>query len=70
MDLPKDERLWRELLAQRWERKEGYVMMWPKEKIKKLLKGRSPDAADAVVMWNWVRRARYRALGQSAMINI
>jgi hypothetical protein len=53
--LPNDEALFRELTVPTYETRGGKVVVEPKEEIKKRLGGASPDRADAVVYWNWVR---------------
>jgi phage terminase large subunit len=55
--LPRDKALEQELLAVRWEPHNGTVVIDPKDNVKARL-GRSPDRADAVVYWNWVRPRR------------
>ena len=52
--LPPDEVLHRELVVPTWSSREGKIIVEPKEKIIERL-GHSPDRADAVVLWNWVR---------------
>lgn len=52
--LPPDPVLHRELVVPTWETRNGRIIVEPKEKIRERL-GRSPDRADAVVLWNWVR---------------
>lgn len=52
--LPPDPVLHRELVMPTWEPRNGKILVEPKDKIRERL-GRSPDRADAVVIWNWVR---------------
>lgn len=52
-----DEELFRQLLSVRWATKNGKITVESKEKLKKRL-GKSPDKADGVVYWNWVRVLR------------
>lgn len=52
--IPPDPLLHEELKAVRWEPKFGKVHLDEKAIIEARL-GRSPDSADAAVMWNWVR---------------
>ncbi len=52
--IPVDPALHRELVVATWETRNGKILVEAKEKIKERL-GRSPDRADAVVLWNWVR---------------
>lgn len=52
--LPPDPVLHEELRAVRWEPRLGKIVVEEKDKVTERL-GRSPDAADATVMWNWVR---------------
>ncbi|MFA6167815.1 MAG: hypothetical protein WC700_14435, partial [Gemmatimonadaceae bacterium] len=54
VQLPNDPELFRELTMPRWEPKNGVVWVESKLEVKKRL-GRSPDKADAVVYWNWIR---------------
>ena len=51
----RDEELIAELTTPKWEIKSGKIAIESKEEIKKRL-GRSPNKADAVVYWNWVRQ--------------
>jgi hypothetical protein len=52
--IPKDKELWKELLRLRWSRKGGKILIESKDRLRARL-GKSPDKADAVMMWNWVR---------------
>lgn len=52
--LPPDPELHEELRALRWEARLGKVYVEEKADLMERL-GRSPDKADAVVIWNWVR---------------
>lgn len=52
--LPPDPELHRELVVPTWLPRGGKIVVEPKEDIRGRL-GRSPNMADAVVMWNWVR---------------
>lgn len=52
--LPRDPELWRELTVVQFTDEQGVVAIESKDDIRKRL-GRSPDRADAVVYWNWVR---------------
>ena len=54
IQLPNDPELFRELTMTRWEPKNGLVWVESKIEVRKRL-GRSPDKADSVVYWNWVR---------------
>ena len=56
--LPDDAELFRELCIVQFEDENGTVTIESKDEIRKRL-GRSPDRADAVVYWNWVR-SRHR----------
>lgn len=56
--LPDDPELRRELLTPRWEVRNGKIVIEAKEEIRKRLRGRSPDKAEAAVHWNWVRDRR------------
>lgn len=47
-----------ELLMPKFEQKGGKIGITPKPEIVKKL-GRSPDIADSVVYWNWVRKGYY-----------
>ncbi len=51
---PWDEKLFRELTAIRWESRNGVVWIESKMETRKRL-GHSPNLADAVVYWNWIR---------------
>ena len=53
----RDDRLKMDLLAVTWEPKNGKIVIKPKFLIRKEL-GRSTDAGDACVYWNWVRDRR------------
>ncbi|HCT57251.1 MAG TPA: hypothetical protein DGD08_08565 [Gemmatimonas aurantiaca] len=52
--LPRDRELFRELTTVQFDEDGGIVTLESKDDIRKRL-GRSPDRADAVVYWNWVR---------------
>ena len=52
--LPDDRELFEDLTTPTWFTRNGKIVVEPKEEIRKRL-GRSPDKADAVVMWNMVR---------------
>ena len=52
--LPWNEALFKELTAIRWESRNGVVWIESKIETRKRL-GHSPNLADAVVYWNWVR---------------
>ena len=52
--LPDDRELFADLTTPTWFTRGGRIFIEPKEEIRKRL-GRSPDAGDAVAMWNWVR---------------
>lgn len=52
--LPRDPELWRELTVVQFTDEQGVVKIESKDDIRKRL-GKSPDRADAVVYWNWVR---------------
>jgi len=56
--LPDDPELRRELLTPRWEVRNGKIVIEAKEEIRKRLRGRSPDKAEAAVLWAWVRDRR------------
>lgn len=60
--LPRDPTLFRELTVVQFTDENGLVTIESKDDIRKRL-GKSPDRADAVVYWNWVR-ARTRASTQ------
>ncbi len=53
--LPNDKELLRELTTPTYTTQNGKAVVEAKEQIKKRLAGHSPDKADAVVYWNWVR---------------
>ena len=52
--LPEDRELFRELTVVQFKDEGSVVQIESKDEIRKRL-GRSPDRADAVVYWNWVR---------------
>lgn len=52
--LPRDPTLFRELTIVQFRDEDGKVTIESKDDIRKRL-GKSPDRADAVVYWNWVR---------------
>lgn len=52
--LPYDEELFRQLTFRTWERKKGKIVVMTKEEVVEHL-GYSPDKADAVIYWNFVR---------------
>lgn len=53
--LPPDNKLFSQLTAIHFTTKNGKTIVESKEEIKKRFRGQSPDEADAVVYWNWVR---------------
>jgi phage terminase large subunit len=53
-DLPHDPELFRQLVMPTFREVGNMVVVESKDEVKKRL-GRSPDDADAVVYWNWVR---------------
>jgi hypothetical protein len=55
VDLPKDDALWRQLTLPKMIVKNGKTIVESKLDIRKRTGGKSPDEADAVVYWNWVR---------------
>jgi phage terminase large subunit len=55
VDLPKDEALWRQLTLPKAVVKHGKTLVESKLDLRKRTGGKSPDEADAVVYWNWVR---------------
>lgn len=55
--LPQDEELLRDLIAPEWKRRNGKIVVEPKDSIRPRI-GRSTDKGDAVVYWNWVRSRR------------
>jgi phage terminase large subunit len=52
--LPADRELFRELTLVQFKDEQGVVTIESKDDVRKRL-GKSPDRADAVVYWNWVR---------------
>lgn len=54
--LARDDQLWHELTVVEWEEQGGKIKVESKKELRKKLDGRSPDRADAVVYWNWVRQ--------------
>jgi hypothetical protein len=55
--LPYDEELLEDLVAVRWEAKNGKIVVEPKADVKlRLPQGRSTDKGDAIMQWNWVRQ--------------
>lgn len=57
IDMDEDRDLWEELLAMSFDDDGNVVKLPPKDDLKVLL-GRSPDKADALVMANWVRERK------------
>lgn len=55
--LPEDEELWFELCQITYEVRNRLTYIQSKKEIRKTMAGRSPDKADAVVFWNWVRQS-------------
>ena len=49
----------KELLTVRYRVQSGKIYVESKEEVKKRLGGKSPNLADAVVYWNWVRKGYY-----------
>ncbi len=68
MILPFDVDLFTELTTPTWETRAGKIYVQEKKEMKKLL-GRSPNSADAVVYWNWIRKRRGGATGKGASID-
>ncbi len=57
--------LCKELLAHQYSTKSGKIVVMKKEEVQKLLSGKSPNLADAVVYWNWIRKGYYNTGGYS-----
>lgn len=55
--IPLNQRLFDQLCILRWDRKTGKIRVMPKETVIEKL-GYSPDEADCLVYWNFVRRRR------------
>ena len=53
--LPEDEELFAQLIEPRWQPRGTKIAVEPKDEVRKRL-GASPDKADAVVYWNWIRQ--------------
>lgn len=58
------DQLCEELCTPKFVLKSAYIQVEPKEDIKKRMGGKSPNIADAVVYWNWVRKG-YRKRAES-----
>lgn len=56
--LTRDEQLYAELTAPKYMISGRKIVLQSKDDIKKQLRGKSPNKADAAVYWNWVRRKR------------
>lgn len=56
--LPRDERLVADLLAHTWRIDMGVIRIDPKEDVRELLAGRSPDGGDTVVMLWYLQRKK------------
>jgi hypothetical protein len=50
----------KELVLPTYTTKGGKIQVEHKENIKKRLGGKSPNLADVVVYWNWMRKGLYR----------
>jgi hypothetical protein len=51
--------LFKELMAHRYQTKGGRTRVLSKDDVKKLLSGKSPNLADAMAYWNWMRKGYY-----------
>lgn len=58
-DKAKVKQLIKELTIPTFVQGNGAINVQPKQEIKKKLGGKSPDIADSVVYWNWIRRGTY-----------
>ena len=67
--LPLDEELFQELTTPTWDAPLGSIQIESKKALKKRLR-HSPNKADAVVYWNWVRVKRSRTTGVVAMVDL
>lgn len=56
--LPRDERLVADLLAHTWRVDMGVIRIDPKEDVRELLAGRSPDGGDTVAMLWYLQRSK------------
>lgn len=64
--LPNDPELFQELSTPTWKNRGGKIYVESKDELKKRLR-RSPNKADSVVYWNWVRKVRTVSTGQATM---
>lgn len=53
----------KELVTVRYRVQSGKIYVESKDEVKKRLGGKSPNLADAVVYWNWVRKGYYMRAG-------
>lgn len=61
------QRIMVELTTPRFKVSSSNVQVERKEDIKKRLGGKSPNVADCIVYWNWVRKGHYVAGGIAAL---
>lgn len=59
----------KELTMVRYKVTDGHIVIEKKEDIKERLGGKSPNKADAIVYWNWVRKKRHgKYMGEMPML--
>jgi len=66
--LPYDEELFQELSTPTWRDRGGKIFVESKDDLKRRLR-RSPNKADSVIYWNWVRTKRTIATGKATMVD-
>ena len=57
-----EDQLIKELVSIKYKVTDGFIIIDPKEEVKKSLGGKSPNLADAFAYWNWIRRDRIGAM--------
>jgi hypothetical protein len=67
--LPYDEELFADLMAPKYELRNGKIIVQSKDELRKKL-GRSPNKGDAVVYWNWVRGSHVQALTRESVEDV
>src|SRR6478609_580308 len=52
-------KIFKELMAHKYTTRSGKTIVMKKDEVKKVLGGKSPNIADAIVYWNWMRKGYY-----------
>ncbi len=52
-------KIFKELMAHKYSTKSGKTVVMKKDDVKKILGGKSPNIADSMAYWNWMRKGYY-----------